>query len=74
MNTNIDAYQLQQVYLDFKKIVDKYFSREAFSEQMFDSTDMAEAIEEMTSVCQKFSRQQEKDPKNESPTSNKDIM
>lgn len=65
MYSNIEPKQAQQVYFDFKKIVDKYFSEEVFNEKMFENSDMADAIEEMSTVCQKFAReQQQKENKN----------
>lgn len=57
MNTaDIPPQVLQQTYLDFKKVVDKHFSPEAFAEGVFDSTDMANAIEEMATASEKFGR------------------
>lgn len=67
MSTQIEPQQLQQVFLDFKKIVDKYFSPQGFSAHMFNNEDMANAIEDMTTVCQRFAREQkQKENKNES--------
>jgi hypothetical protein len=65
MNT-FEPQQIQSVYADFKKIVDKYFSAETFSEKLFNNSDMANAIEEMSTVCQRFAReQQQKENQNE---------
>lgn len=63
----MNAIGAQTAYQDFKKVVDKYFSKEAFSEKIFNSADMALAIEEITTAAEKFSRhikQQEKQNEN----------
>lgn len=52
----IAPQHLQQTYLDFKKVVDKYFAEGTYAEGVFDSSDMAAAIEEMATVSEKFGR------------------
>jgi len=52
----ISPQVLKQTFNDFKKIVDKYFSSETFVEGVFDSVDMANVLEEMSTVCEKFDR------------------
>ena len=69
--SGLQPVDLQQAHLDFKKIVDKYFSPEAYATGVFDSTDMANAIEEMTTVGQKLARIK-KDREDESSRSNAD--